>query len=148
MAELLRDIFTENVLRNLSLFNVCKNCEETCRPTPKTRHITPTKYCRTPGVAGGVFPSEWSPLSAHHLLHLQKRLLLIILTSKHRSRQATDLQAIPSTEIAHALVQAELVDLSSVSHILGHSPHCTSNMFSRNYLILKKFPVPWKRRFQ
>ena len=37
-----------------------------------------------PGLVGGVFPSEWPPAPAHHLLHLQKGPV------KHRSSVASD----------------------------------------------------------
>ena len=42
----------------------------------------------------------------------------------------------PSTETADALVQTEVADLSSGSHLLRHSPRCASSTFST------KFPDP------
>ena len=63
--------------RNSSLFSVCRNCGGTCRPIHEAFYLTHINYWRTPSCGargcGRVFPSEWPPLPAHHLLHLQKR---------------------------------------------------------------------------
>ena len=40
------------------------------------------------------------------------------------TQQATDAHTLPSTETADVLVQAEVADLSSGSHLLRHSPRC------------------------
>ena len=75
------------------------------------------------------------------------------ITTKHRTaakQQAMDAHTLPSTKTADALVQAEVADLSSGSHLLRHSPRqpslwihihgqssrCTSGTFST------KFPDP------
>ena len=71
------------------------------------------------------FPRNDHPLPAHHLRHVQER------PAKHQ--QATDLQTIPSTETADALVEAKVADFSSGSHLLGHSPRSTSSTFSTNF---------------
>ena len=82
-------IFPRKRPRISSLFRACKNCGRTFLPTLLTLSVTPTKYYRTPGVVGpwivrGVFPSEYPPFPAYHLLYLQKR------PAKHRSRAASD----------------------------------------------------------
>ena len=80
-----------------------------------TKEITPGVV--EPGNVGGVFPSEWPPLLAHNLPHVQKRQTTNGYNSYNDktpqqiriANNHTDAQTLPTTDTADALVQVEVL---------------------------------------
>ena len=97
------------------------------------------------GVVGGVFPSEWPPLPAHHLLHLQKRQ-----TAKKIPQQSSKRWMRKSSQAQRPLMRwcrprwrnSRRAVISLITALVVRQAH-----FPRNFLIPTKFPVSWKDPF-